>query len=85
MAAAAHAGRCHDASQPTRHRSRCPSRAVGCCLATLLAWWVPGWRSLAFIGGLACLAYTGSWSLIIESPLWLLLKARKVRKGRVGC
>ncbi|KAI7839294.1 hypothetical protein COHA_006992 [Chlorella ohadii] len=51
--------------------------SVGCCLATLLAWWVPGWRSLAFIGGLACLAYTGSWSLIIESPLWLLLKARK--------
>ncbi|PRW56655.1 ankyrin repeat [Chlorella sorokiniana] len=51
--------------------------SVGCCLATLLAWWVPGWRALAFIGGLACLGYTGAWSLIIESPSWLLLKARK--------
>ena len=55
---------------------------VGCCLATLLAWWVPGWRALAFIGGLACLAYMGAWSLVIESPSWLLLKARKVRAGR---
>lgn len=56
-----------------------PPRAVGCCLATLLAMWVPSWRALTFIAGLASLAFTGAWGLVIESPQWLLLKGRKVR------
>jgi hypothetical protein len=54
-------------------------RAVGACAATLLAWWVPSWRLLTFLSGAACLAYLSTWSLVTESPQWLLLKGRKVR------
>lgn len=55
-----------------------PPCAVGCCLATLLAMWVPSWRALTIIVGLASLAFTGAWGLVVESPQWLLLKGRKV-------
>ncbi|KAI3428283.1 hypothetical protein D9Q98_006662 [Chlorella vulgaris] len=51
--------------------------SVGACAATLLAWWVPSWRLLTFLSGAACLAYLSTWSLVTESPQWLLLKGRK--------
>lgn len=53
---------------------------MGACAATLLAWWVPSWRWLTFLCGLLSLAYLATWSLVTESPQWLLLHGRKVRR-----
>ena len=61
----------------------CPPCAVGACAATLLAWWVPSWRWLTFLCGVATLAYIPSWSMVTESPQWLLLRSKKV--GRDLC
>lgn len=57
-------------------------RAVGACVGTLLAWWLPAsWRLLTFLAGLFCLAYVPTWSLVVESPQWLLLHSKKVNGG----
>lgn len=56
--------------------------AVGACVGTLLAWWLPAsWRLLTFLAGLFCLAYIPTWSLVVESPQWLLLHGKKVSCG----
>lgn len=52
--------------------------SVGACVGTLLAWWLPAsWRLLTFLAGLFCLAYIPTWSMVVESPQWLLLHGKK--------
>jgi MFS family permease len=69
---------------PSRRMPPCFPCEVGACAATLLAWWVPSWRWLTFLCGIATLAYIPSWSLVAESPQWLLLRSKKVGEGRQG-
>lgn len=52
--------------------------SCGAALATLLAWIVPGWRLLTLFCALLPLVLAATtWSLMIESPKWLLLRGRK--------
>lgn len=50
----------------------------GAALATLMAWAVPGWRWYTLLCALLPLALTATtWSLMVESPQWLLERGRK--------
>lgn len=52
--------------------------SVGAALATLLAWVVPSWRWLTLLCALLPIGLTiSTWSLLVESPQWLLLRGRK--------
>ena len=52
--------------------------SAGAALATMFAWAVPSWRWMTLISALLPLAMTVStWSLLVESPQWLLLRGRK--------
>lgn len=52
--------------------------SAGAAAATLLAWVIPSWRWITFLSGIASLALAiFTWSLLVESPQWLLLRGRK--------
>ncbi len=52
--------------------------SAGAAAATFLAWIIPSWRWITFLSGIASLALAVfTWSLLVESPQWLLLRGRK--------
>jgi MFS transporter, OCT family, solute carrier family 22 (organic cation transporter), member 4/5 len=51
--------------------------SLGGLSAALLAMIIPSWRWLSGVAALATMAYLATWSLITESPQWLLLRGKK--------
>jgi MFS family permease len=51
--------------------------SAGAILASLAAWLLPGWRWLTFFSALTSLVFMTTWTLVTESPQWLLMHGRK--------
>ncbi len=52
--------------------------SAGAAAATFLAWVIPSWRWITFLSSISSLALAiFTWSLLVESPQWLLLRSRK--------
>lgn len=54
-----------------------PAFSLGACLAALLAWVLPSWRLQTLLAALAPALFMPTWTLVVESPQWLLLRGRK--------